>query len=116
MSIAFSYFFCRTSKSTHPLQGRCSTKGLKVKLIINELAPINHKPKDWVGLYKKGKSNDWGNVIKWTWANAYVPNNDDEDGPTLSFGQVNLADGEYEVRYFLKNSFTTYMSADFKVQ
>jgi hypothetical protein len=88
---------------------------LQVQLMVKRLAPINHKPKDWVGLYKKDASNSWSNVIKWTWAKDYVISEDTRSGPNISFGKVNLEAGEYEVRYFLNNSFTTYRAEAFTV-
>lgn len=72
---------------------------------------IKSNPKDWVGLYKKSDSNDWSNVIKWTWVKDFTPVH--LDGLRFSFGTVDLASGEYEFRYFLNNSFKTFKSKSF---
>ena len=66
--------------------------------------------KDWVGLYKKGDSNDWENVLTWGWAKDF---GSERDGDAILTKNVNLTEGEYEVRYFLNNSFTTYKEGDF---
>ncbi len=53
---------------------------------------------DWIGVYKSGASNDWDNVVAWSWS-----------GGTVN-GSVVLKDipvGKYQVRAFFKNSFET---------
>jgi hypothetical protein len=56
---------------------------------------------DWVGIYPLGSSNDWGNVLSWSWTNGI------KDG-TLSL--AGLKAGEYEVRAFFSNSFNLEVS------
>jgi len=76
---------------------------------------LNNGSKDWLGIYKKGDSNSWGNVVTWAWAkNFTVP----EDGPIPVYQlkqNINLKNGEYEIRYFRNNTYTTYKSSSFKV-
>lgn len=56
---------------------------------------------DWVGLYKVGTSNAWENVINWKWVK-------NTRRSRYKWFLSNLEEGDYEVRYFLQNSFKTY--------
>jgi len=62
-------------------------------------------PKDWLGVYAVGDSNDWDNVKLWIWAK------DLEKGPGGYYHKFKNDDplwGQtFEVRYFLNNTFTT---------
>lgn len=60
--------------------------------------------RDWVGIYRKGDSNDWGNVLGWDWAT-----ND-----TLTLQGLSDAD-EYEARLFYHNSFTLQATASINI-
>jgi len=60
-------------------------------------------PKAWIGIYQKGKNNDWENVLKWNWV----------DGGTQTFHTSLLAPGDYNARLFFNNSFITESSVDF---
>ena len=51
---------------------------------------------DWVGIYPTGASNDWENVLSWSWTNG------DKDGEITLEG---LEEGNYEARVFFHNSF-----------
>jgi len=62
---------------------------------------FKHGSEDWVGLYKKGDSNDWSNVLTWGWAKDFTEKK--------LIRNIHLKKGEYEVRYFKNNSFITYM-------
>ncbi len=62
---------------------------------------------DWVGIYPIGASNDWGNVLSWSWTNGI------EEG-TLSLS--GLGAGNYEVRAFFSNSFNLEASTQIKVE
>lgn len=62
---------------------------------------------DWVAIYPKGASNDWGNVLSWRWTGG-IKNGD----VTLS-GVA--AEGEYEVRAFFNNSYHTEAIDTFQV-
>ena len=83
---------------------------VKFETVIDGFAvPLNNGSKDWVGLYKKGDSNAWGNVITWAWVKDFQ--GDDDFGVTKFITKNKwLNSGEYEVRYFKDNSFTTYKS------
>ena len=56
------------------------------------------KNRDWVGIYPAGSSNAWGNVILWQWT-------EDVTNGNLNFNALPV--GNYEVRSFYNNSFTT---------
>lgn len=60
-------------------------------------------PDAWIGIYKKGTSNDWKNVLKWDWV---------DDG-TQTFHTSYLALGDYNARLFFNNSFISETSVDF---
>lgn len=59
---------------------------------------------DWVGIYKKADSNDWGNVVSWNWA----------ENESVTVPGVPTA-GEYEARLFFHNSFNLEASVAFDV-
>ncbi len=61
---------------------------------------------DWIGIYPKGSSNDWNNVIKWKWTNAII-------NGSITFDSLPL--GEYEARAFFKNSFKLEASTSFAI-
>ncbi|CAA6823487.1 MAG: Unknown protein [uncultured Sulfurovum sp.] len=71
---------------------------------------IKPNEKDWIAIYKKGSTNDWENVIKWKWARDLKYSN--------KYWEVKVDDleaGDYEVRFFLNNSYTTHVSSSFTV-
>jgi len=78
---------------------------------------LNSRPKDWVGLYKKSDSNAWGNVLTWAWARDF--DYDDRRGHQPVWvsrtKNIHLQNGEYEVRYFKNNTFTTYKKSSFNI-
>lgn len=60
--------------------------------------------KDWVGIYQAKDDNTWENVVQWAWANDLKDTN-----YNLKLNLEKFEEGvEYEARYFLNNSFTTY--------
>ena len=59
---------------------------------------------DWVGIYRKGDSNSWSNVVTWMWA----------DNTNITLDGVSA--GEYEARLFFNNSFQTEASVTFSVE
>jgi len=62
-------------------------------------------PKDWFGVYEVGDSNDWSNVKLWVWAKDLEKS---PGGYHYEFKNSNLSEwDEYEVRYFLNNTFIT---------
>jgi len=63
-------------------------------------------PKTWVGLYKKGTSNDWENVLAWGW----VKNS------KIRISKIShFAEGDYQARLFFNNSYISEASIDFHV-
>ena len=62
--------------------------------------------KDWVAIYSKGSSNDWGNVIQWKFLKG-KKNTEVEFDP--------LPAGEYEARVFFKNSYKLEAQSSFTV-
>lgn len=58
----------------------------------------NEGQKDWIGVYKKGSSVAWENVIEWEWVNT-LP----ENGTKYSLSK--LVPNDYVVRYFKDNTF-----------
>ena len=61
--------------------------------------------KAWIGLYKKGASNEWKNMKAWTWA--------ENSSTTMDISL--LEEGYYEARLFLNNSFITEKSIDIRI-
>ena len=62
--------------------------------------------KTWIGIYKKGVSNDWANVQSWTWVT--------QNNTKLSLGT--LESGIYEARLFYNNSYIVEDSVAFKLE
>ena len=53
--------------------------------------------RDWVGIYKVGDNDDWGNVIAWNWVS---------NGTTwLTKNKKQMPAGEYEIRLFFHNEY-----------
>jgi len=74
-----------------------------INVILTGMLGDNH---DWIAIYPKDSSNDWINVIDWTWT----------DG--LKEGLISLKGvpvGEYQVRVFFENSYTLELAYDFSV-
>ena len=72
--------------------------------IGNYLKP---NPKDWVALYPVGSTNAWENVVQWIWAKDATH----KSSIYSSFKMNNLKPDMYEIRYFLNNSFSTYVTS-----
>ena len=64
---------------------------------------------DWVGIYPKGSSTSWSNVIAWNWVkkNGTV---------VLSNKEKSMPAGNYEARLFFHNKYTTQASDSFVVR
>ncbi len=60
--------------------------------------------RDWIGIYPKGASNDWNNVITWGWAK----------NTKVTLGGVSV--GEYETRLFFNNSYILEASVPFSIE
>ncbi len=72
--------------------------------ITIQLANLPAGNGDWVGIYPVGSSNDWGNVVSWSYTNG----THSMDGAGIHAGSLVLEGvgaGEYEARLFLNNSF-----------
>jgi hypothetical protein len=61
---------------------------------------------DWIAIYPKGSTNEWQNVLRWSWTDGVK---------TGSFSFDALAQGEYEARAFFENSFNLEKSSSFTV-
>ena len=88
-----------------------------IQLIFNTSSStkqIGEKKQNWIAIYKKGSSNNWKNVITWAWVkdlqNGIAPG----DSLKNRYFEYKLPDGEYELRFFLKNSYTTFASFTFE--
>jgi len=68
-------------------------------------------PKDWIGVYPKGASNDWGNQVAWTWAKDTLNNKD-----WYKLNTSSLSTGEYEARFFLNNSYRVEKKVPFAIK
>jgi len=83
----------------------------KAEYLIHETISVHFEGmsgdnEDWIGIYPKDASNDWENVVAWSWVNGEVS------------GDINfepLASGEYEVRAFFNNGFDTQAESSFTV-
>jgi len=70
-------------------------------------ANMTAQNQDWIGIYPEGSSNDWGNVVDWSWTN-------DTQNGNLTFN--NLPTGKYEARAFYNNSFHTEATTQFEIK
>jgi len=59
---------------------------------------------DWVAVYRKGESNDWDNVIDWSWV---------KDGDNI-FDLSNVESGTFELRLFFDNSYHVASKTEFE--
>ncbi len=78
--------------------------GESIKVTVNDMLGNGE---DWVGIYPFGSSNDWGNVLSWSWTNG------------IKEGSLNLSGlqaGEYEVRAFFSNSFNLEASTKIEIE
>jgi len=67
---------------------------------------VTAEPTDWVGIYKVGDNNNWGNVVEWKWAkDLNWDGNDAYQSMHLNL-QKYSKNTKYEARYFLNNSYT----------
>ncbi len=68
---------------------------------------------NWVAIYKKGASNDWKNVIQWSWVKDLPRMLFYEGTEVYRYFKYNLPNGEYECRFFLNNTYETFASFAF---
>jgi len=83
-------------------------KGTQLLLKVTD-RPEN--PKDWIGVYPKGTSNDWSNQVAWTWAKDTSNNKD-----WYRLNTASLPTGEYEARFFLNNSYIVEEKVSFAIK
>ena len=84
----------------------------------DDLPNIDAGEQDWVALYKSGDSNDWDNVILWKWVNeldSYKFAGENLEKEAKTFDVTGVDNGNYELRYFLNNSYDTYSSLNFQI-
>jgi len=93
--------------SAYALSATLSTKVIyapnkNINVEIHNQATDNE---NWIGIYPRGSSNAWGNVITWQWTKG-----------KNSVNMGGLPDGSYEARLFYNNSFhleaTTHIEVD----
>ena len=75
-----------------------------ISAIFNNMSRDNQ---DWIAVYPKGSTSDWGNQLVWKWIEGDV-SGEREFGPFPA--------GEYDVRVFFHNSFNTEAEASFIVE
>ncbi len=73
---------------------------------------IDLDTESWVGIYQQGASNDWGNVLAWSWVNSTTDNDRDYKS---TIKDLTLSDGAYDVRLFYNNSFDLEASCTFRI-
>jgi len=100
------------------ISGASELKGKEITIKIDAENPsitinTDADSTDWIGIYRAGDSNDWGNVKLWTWVKNFSP--PDWGSYWYIFRNVNLPAGEYEVRYFSNNTFTTRIKSKFRI-
>lgn len=76
------------------------------------LADQPHNVQDWVGIYPKGSSTDWHNVVQWAWAKDTSPTQEDP-GDWYRFSD--LPRGDYEAKFFLNNTYVAENTVAFSV-
>ena len=62
--------------------------------------------KDWIAIYPKNSSNDWENVIHWSWTGGFI-------NGSMTFDTLPV--GEYEARVFFENSYNLEVQYAFTV-
>jgi len=88
----------------------------QINLSAGIMGDFHPNPTDWVGIYKVGDSNEWKNVKLWVWAKKFKAESN-FGYFEYHFKNIHLAEGRYEARYFLNNTYTTRIkSATFTMQ
>ncbi len=80
--------------------------GKKFDIYYRNMKADPNSDDDWVGIYPYGSSNDWDNVISWSWTSG-------KEGK-ISFD--GLDEGRYDLRAFFDNSFKKEASYSFSVK
>jgi len=76
------------------------------KIVVN-FSDMQAKNNDWIGIYSKGTTNEWKNVLRWNWTN-------DLDEGVLNFDALPV--GSYEIRVFYNNSYHVESKKEFVVK
>jgi len=74
--------------------------------ILVNFTEMTAKHKDWIAIYPAGSNNDWNRVIQWKWTG-------DTTNGEVTFSK--LPAGNYDVRAFYNNSFTSVAHKIFSV-
>lgn len=88
-----------------------------IEIIFNNYEEYQAKKNstDWIGVYKKGASTDWENVLTWAWVKD-LPGSGDRYY-AHKFSDTHFTEpGEYEVRYFENNSYDIEKSISFTIK
>ena len=98
-------------KNENPLP-RVELKSQKASYSAHENIFIESKnmagnQKDWIAIYTAGTSNEWSNVLRWTWTEGKINN---------TFRFRGLPEGEYEARAFFNNSYKVETLTKFSVK
>jgi len=72
---------------------------------------LQPNPKDWFGLYPVHSTNAWENMVQWDWAKDIGLYVHDKRYNMAEYDMKNIKPGRYEIRYFLNNSFKTYVKS-----
>jgi len=72
-----------------------------------EISDASGDSVDWVGIYPKGASNAWENVVSWKYTNGITSG-------SLTLESIDTV-GTYEVRLFFRDSFTLEAKREFSV-
>jgi len=99
--------------SVTEIKGNYQNGRIRFNIYPRGIAKLKYGAKDWVGLYRKGTSNDWNNVLTWGWVKEFE---DVDKGVFQLVKSIHLQKGKYDVRYFRDNSFITYKDSTFKVR
>jgi len=99
--------------SVTEIKGNYQNGRVRFNIYPRGIVKLKYGAKDWVGLYRKGTSNDWNNVLTWGWVKEFE---DVDKGVFQLVKSIHLQKGKYDVRYFRDNSFITYKDSTFKVR
>ena len=100
----FSLFFTLLNATTVQTIKDIYTPQESINVTVEGM--LGHQ-QDWVAIYPTGSTNDWDNVVKWSWTGGIL-------NGTISLDSLPI--GDYEVRIFFKNSFNLEGSHAFSVE
>lgn len=70
---------------------------------------------DWIGIYKKGTSVAWKNVLKWSFIKKLKPASPSPGPHLFEDIEKDLPNGIYEARFFKNNSYVVHKSLEFTI-